>query len=101
MAAKLTRLAHKIATQLHLVAESCNVCRSHSRWQVRKLMDIPSYLDGCIQKFPDWVDDEINNNNNNNNNNNKSHESKSGQEHRKCHNEELRVHIFDLVLFDE
>jgi hypothetical protein len=25
-------------------------------------------LRGCIQKFPDWVDNEINNNNNNNNN---------------------------------
>jgi hypothetical protein len=24
------------------------------------------------QKFPDWVDNEINNNNNNNNNNNKN-----------------------------
>jgi hypothetical protein len=26
---------------------------------------------GCIQKFPDWIDKEINNNNNNNNDNNK------------------------------
>jgi hypothetical protein len=26
MEAKLTRLAHKIAIQLHLVAESCNIC---------------------------------------------------------------------------
>jgi len=30
-----------------------------------------NYVEGCIQKFPDWVDNEINNNNNNNNNNNK------------------------------
>jgi hypothetical protein len=30
-----------------------------------------SILQGCIQKFPDWVNNEINNNNNNNNNNNK------------------------------
>jgi hypothetical protein len=27
MAAKLTRLTHKIAIQLHLVAESCTICR--------------------------------------------------------------------------
>jgi hypothetical protein len=26
MAAKLTRLTHKIAIQLHLVVESCNIC---------------------------------------------------------------------------
>jgi len=26
MAAKLTRLAHKIALQLHLLAESCTIC---------------------------------------------------------------------------
>jgi hypothetical protein len=25
------------------------------------------YVRGCIQKFPDWVDNKINNNNNNNN----------------------------------
>jgi hypothetical protein len=25
-----------------------------------------AYVRGCIQKFPDWVDNEINNNNNNN-----------------------------------
>jgi hypothetical protein len=31
MAAKLTRLTHKIAAQLHLVAESCNICSSRSR----------------------------------------------------------------------
>jgi hypothetical protein len=37
MAAKLTRLTHKIAIQLHLVAESCTICSSRSRWQVRKL----------------------------------------------------------------
>jgi hypothetical protein len=37
MAAKLTRLTQKIATQLHLVAESCTVCSSCSRWPVRKI----------------------------------------------------------------
>jgi hypothetical protein len=37
MAAKLTRLIHKIAIQLHLVAESCTICSSRSRRPVRKL----------------------------------------------------------------
>jgi hypothetical protein len=44
MAAKLTRKAHKIATQLDLVAESFTICSSHSRLTVRKLLDTPSYL---------------------------------------------------------
>jgi len=44
MAAKLTRLAHKIAMQLNLVAESCINCSSRSRWPVRKLLDTPSYM---------------------------------------------------------
>jgi hypothetical protein len=44
MAAKLTRLTHKIAIQLHLVAENCTICSSRSRRPVRKLMDTPSYL---------------------------------------------------------
>jgi hypothetical protein len=44
MAAKLTRLTHKIAIQLHLLAESCNICSSDSRRPVRKLLDTPSYL---------------------------------------------------------
>jgi hypothetical protein len=39
MAAKLTTLTHKIATQLHVVAESCTICSSRSRWPVRKLLD--------------------------------------------------------------
>jgi hypothetical protein len=43
MTAKLTRLTHKIAIQLHLVAESCAICRSRSRQPVRKLLDTPSY----------------------------------------------------------
>jgi len=42
MAAKLTRLTHKIAIQLHLVAENCTICSSRSRRTVRKLLDIPS-----------------------------------------------------------
>jgi hypothetical protein len=43
MAAKLIRLTHKIAIQLHPGAESCTICRSRSRPPVRKLLDIPSY----------------------------------------------------------
>jgi hypothetical protein len=39
MAAKLTRLTHKIAIQLHLVAESCTICNSLSWRPVRKLLD--------------------------------------------------------------
>jgi len=31
MAEKLTRLTHKIAIQLHLMAESCTICSSHSK----------------------------------------------------------------------
>jgi hypothetical protein len=44
MAAKLTILTHKIATQLHLVLESCTICSSDSRRLVRKLLDTPSYF---------------------------------------------------------
>jgi hypothetical protein len=42
--AKLTRLTHKIAIQLHLVAESCSICTSRSRRPVRKLLDTHSYV---------------------------------------------------------
>jgi hypothetical protein len=44
MAAKLTRLTHKIAIQLHLVAENCTICSSRSRRPVRRLLDTPSYI---------------------------------------------------------
>jgi hypothetical protein len=44
MAAKLTRLTHKIAIQLHLVAESFTICSSRSRRPVRILLDTPSYI---------------------------------------------------------
>jgi len=49
MAAKLTRRTHKIAIQLHLVAESCTICSSRSRLPVRELLDTPSYVKhrGC------------------------------------------------------
>jgi hypothetical protein len=43
MVAKFTRLTHKITIQLQLVAESCTICSSPSRWPVRKLLDTPSY----------------------------------------------------------
>jgi hypothetical protein len=46
MVAKLTRLTHKIAIQIHLVAESCTICSSRSRRPVRKLLDTPSYMCG-------------------------------------------------------
>jgi hypothetical protein len=44
MAAQLTRLTHKIAILLHLVAESFTTCSSRSRQPVRKLLDTPSYM---------------------------------------------------------
>jgi len=43
MAAKLTGLTHRIAIQLHLVAESCTICSSRSRRPIRLLFDTPSY----------------------------------------------------------
>jgi len=43
MAAKLTRLTHKIAIQLHLVAESLTMCKSRCRRPARKLLVTPSY----------------------------------------------------------
>jgi hypothetical protein len=43
IAAKLTRLTHKIAIQLHPVAENCTICSSRSSRPVRKLLDTPSY----------------------------------------------------------
>jgi hypothetical protein len=46
MAAKLTRLTHKIAIQLHLVEENSTICSSRSRRPVRKLLDTPSYSQG-------------------------------------------------------
>jgi hypothetical protein len=44
MIVNLTRLTHKIAIQLHLVAESCTICSSYSRRPVRKRLDTPSCL---------------------------------------------------------
>jgi len=42
MAAKLTRLTHKIAIQLHLVAEGYTIHGSRSRRPVRKFLGTPS-----------------------------------------------------------
>jgi hypothetical protein len=50
MAAKLTKLTHKIAIQLHLVAESCTIRSSRSRRPVRKLLDTASHV------FQKWVE---------------------------------------------
>jgi hypothetical protein len=65
MAAKLTRLTHKIAIQLHLVAESSTICSSRSRRPVRKLLDTPSYIilmprvieftDVCVLSNSSWL----------------------------------------------
>jgi len=41
MATKLTRLTHKVAIQLHLMAESRTICSSRFRQPVRKLLDTP------------------------------------------------------------
>jgi hypothetical protein len=42
MVAKLARLTHKVAIQLHSVAETCTTYSSLSRLPVRKLLDTPS-----------------------------------------------------------
>jgi len=42
MAAKLTRLNHRVAILLHLVADYCTICSSRARRPVRKLLDTPS-----------------------------------------------------------
>jgi len=44
MAAKLTRLTHKIAIPLHLMAENFTICSSRSRRPVRKLLYTPSFI---------------------------------------------------------
>jgi hypothetical protein len=53
MAAKLTRVTHKIAIQLNLVAESCTIFSSCSKRPVRKLLDKPSF-----KHFPFCTGDE-------------------------------------------
>jgi len=51
MAAKFTRLTHKIATQLHLVAEISTICSSCFGRPVRKLLDAPSYTEVGNAKY--------------------------------------------------
>jgi len=53
MAAKLTRLNHKIATQLHLVAET--ICSSRSWQPVQKLLDTSSYVYIGFSKLVLWI----------------------------------------------
>jgi len=48
MAAKLTRLSHKVAIQLHLVAESCTICSTCPMWPVWELSDTPLW---SFQRF--------------------------------------------------
>jgi hypothetical protein len=49
MAAKLARLTHKIAIQLHLVAESCTICSSRSGGQSGNFLIHPRKLQSHIQ----------------------------------------------------
>jgi hypothetical protein len=51
MAAKLTRLTHKIEIQIHIVAESCTICSSRSRRPVRKLLDKLSYKERDTERL--------------------------------------------------
>jgi hypothetical protein len=48
MAAKLTGVIHKVAIQVHLVAESCTIFSSRARRPVRKLLDTPSRVCVCV-----------------------------------------------------
>jgi len=48
MTAKLTRLTHKIAIQLHLAAEICTIYNFHSRQPVRKLWGFQVNLLACL-----------------------------------------------------
>jgi len=51
MAAKLTRMTHKIVIQLHLVADSCTICCSCSRWPVQILLDMHFYAYRSLNKW--------------------------------------------------
>jgi len=44
MMTKLTRLTHKIAIQLHIVAESCTIYSSHFREPIWKCLATPSCI---------------------------------------------------------
>jgi hypothetical protein len=53
--AKLTRLTHKIAIKLHLMAESYSICSSRSGRPVRKLLDTHSYSQSLTAKFKIYI----------------------------------------------
>jgi hypothetical protein len=53
VAAKLTSLTHKIAINLHLVAESYSICCSSSKRPVLKLLDTPWYIESLQVKSAD------------------------------------------------
>jgi hypothetical protein len=50
MAAKLTRLTHKIAIQLRLVVDNCTICSFRSRWPVREI-----WIHSRISLLPQYV----------------------------------------------
>jgi len=56
MAAKLTRLTHKIAIQLYIVVESFTICSSRSRRPVRELLDTFPYVLYGRLNLPPWFD---------------------------------------------
>jgi len=64
MTVKLNRLTHTIAIQLHLVAESCNICSSCFRRPVRKLSNTPSRARACVRVEIEVHTHETNNFNN-------------------------------------
>jgi len=57
MEAKLTKLTHKIAIQLHLGAEGCTICSSRTRRPVRKLLDTTSHASHYLKlpQFPQFI----------------------------------------------
>jgi len=57
MAAILTRETHKIAIELHVVAESFTICNSRSRRPVRKPLDTVSLI--CLSPTINATKNEI------------------------------------------
>jgi hypothetical protein len=51
MAAKLTRLTHKIAIKLYLVAQRCTICSSRSQRPVRNILDTSWYTSNSFATF--------------------------------------------------
>jgi len=48
---ELTRLNHKVAKQLHLLAESCTTCSTRSRRPVRKFLNTLSQIAKRVLRF--------------------------------------------------